>query len=73
MGGRVNIMNYYLPQRHITIKHDISATKVHICLNVLTLFLTKVNNLGWLMVVTKSSISDVGYLIKDQLGVVLIS
>ena len=73
MGGRVNIMNYYLPQRHITIKHDISATKVHICLNVLTLFLTKVNNLGWLMVVTKSSISDVGYLIKDQWGVVLIS
>ena len=44
MGGRVNIMNYDFPQRHVTIKHDISATKVHICLNVLRLFLTKVNN-----------------------------
>ena len=73
MGGRVNIMNYYLPQRHITVKHDISATKVHICLNVLRLFLTKVNNLRWLMVVTKSSILDVGYFIKDQWGVALIS
>ena len=73
MGGRVNIMNYYFLQRHITIIHDISATKVHVCLNVLTLFLTKVNNLSWLMVVTKSSILDVGYFIKDLWGVALIS
>ena len=32
MGGRINIMNYYLPQRHITIIYDISATKALICL-----------------------------------------
>ena len=38
MEGRVNIMNYYLPQQHITVKCDISATKVLIRLNVLTIF-----------------------------------
>ena len=32
MGGGVNIMNYYLPQRHITVRYDISATKALICL-----------------------------------------
>ena len=73
MKDGVNIMNYNLPQLYIIIKHDISATKVYICLNVLRLFLTKVNNLRWLMVVTKSSILDVGYFIKDQWGVALIS
>ena len=68
MGGRVNIMNYYLPQRRIDIKPDISVIKVHICLNGLKLFLIKANSLKWLMVFTKSSILDMGYFIKDQWG-----
>ena len=38
MEGRVNIINYDLPQQHITIKYDISATKVLIRLNDLTIF-----------------------------------
>ena len=61
MGGRVNIMNYYLPQRHIRIRYDISATKA---LKVLTLFSTKVNNMKRLIVVTKSSILDVRCFMK---------
>ena len=38
MEGRLDIINYYLPQQHITIKYDISATKVLTRLNVLTIF-----------------------------------
>ena len=37
------------------------------------LFLTKVNSLKLLMVVTKNSILDVGYFKKGQWGVALIS
>ena len=65
MGGRVNIMNYYLPQRHITKKYDISTTKVHICLNVSTL--TKVN------CCQKEVHFICGILYKKSMGVALIS
>ena len=50
---------------------------IHVFLNTglfkMELFLTKVNNLKLLMVVTKSSIFNVRYFKKDQWGVALIS